>query len=65
MKTDFTESTIEQAAIDWLKNLSYTYAFDPEIAFDGFARTLVSLRDSLLPKFMRGEVCVKEVEKDL
>src|SRR5512147_967956 len=31
----FTESTIEQAAIDWLKELGYDYAFGPEIAFDG------------------------------
>jgi hypothetical protein len=31
----FTESTIEQAAIDWLKDLGYDYAFGPEIAFDG------------------------------
>ncbi len=31
----FTESVIEQAAIDWLKDLGYTYAFGPEIAFDG------------------------------
>ena len=33
--THFTESIIEQAAIDWLKDLGYTYAFGPEIAFDG------------------------------
>lgn len=25
----------------------------------------MSLRDSLLPKLMRGEVCMKEVEKEL
>lgn len=31
----FTESTIEQAAIDWLQELGYNYAFGPEIAFDG------------------------------
>jgi type I restriction enzyme R subunit len=33
----FTESTIEQAAIDWLTGLGYDYAFGPEIAFDGLA----------------------------
>jgi len=33
--TIFTESTIEQAAIDWLQELGYDYAFGPEIAFDG------------------------------
>jgi len=31
----FTESTIEEAAIAWLKKLGYDYAFGPEIAFDG------------------------------
>ncbi len=31
----FTESTIEQAAIDWLKDLGYAYVFGPMIAFDG------------------------------
>ena len=32
---NFTESTIEQAGIDWLKELGYAYTFGPEIAFDG------------------------------
>jgi type I restriction enzyme R subunit len=31
----FTESIIEQAAIDWLQELGYNYAFGPKIAFDG------------------------------
>lgn len=34
--TNFTESINEQSAIDWLKDLGYTYAFDPEIALDGY-----------------------------
>lgn len=55
----FTESTIEQAAIDWLKELGYGYAFGPESAFDGTVR-VVRLWDGLsLPKLMRGEVRVK------
>jgi type I restriction enzyme R subunit len=33
--TYFTESTIEQASIDWLKELGYAYLFGPMIAFDG------------------------------
>jgi type I restriction enzyme R subunit len=33
--SSFAESTIEQAAIDWLKDMGYEYAFGPEIAFDG------------------------------
>ena len=31
----FAESTIEQATVDWLKELGY--AFGPDIAFDGAA----------------------------
>ena len=30
-----TESTLEQTAIDWFKQLKYDYAFGPDIAFDG------------------------------
>ncbi|NWG08504.1 MAG: type I restriction endonuclease subunit R [Chloroflexi bacterium] len=33
--THFTESTIEQAALDWLRDLGYTYAFGPDLAPDG------------------------------
>jgi hypothetical protein len=43
----FTESTIEQAAIDWLHELGYAYAFGPEIAFDGVGRVLTRLRDGV------------------
>jgi hypothetical protein len=54
--TPFSESIIEQAGIDWLTGLGYDYAFGLEITFDGSVCTLASLRDSLLPKLMRGEV---------
>lgn len=33
--TQFAESTIEEAAIDWLTDLGYAYAFGPDLAFDG------------------------------
>jgi len=33
----FTESTIEQAALDWLDSLKYRIAFGPDLAFDGAA----------------------------
>ncbi len=56
--TTFTESIIEQATINWLKDLSYVYAFGPEIPFDSFIRTPASLREALLPKLMRGNVKV-------
>jgi type I restriction enzyme R subunit len=45
----FTESIIEQAAIDWLKDLGYTYAFGPEIAFDGEAPERGDYQEALLP----------------
>jgi hypothetical protein len=51
--SSFTESSIEQAAMEWLKDLGYSYAFA------GAFCTLASLRDTLLPKLMRGEVRVK------
>ena len=59
--TKFAESTIEEAAVDWLKDLGYEYAFGPEITFGGSSCTLASLRDTLLPKLMRGEVRVSEL----
>lgn len=63
--THFTESTIEQAAIDWLQELGYNYAIGPEIAFDEAGYKRAKLRNSLLPMLMRGEVLVKDVEKKL
>ena len=55
----FTESTIEQAAIDWLQELGYNYAFGPEIAFDGVVR-VVRVRDGVsLSVVGRGEVRIK------
>jgi hypothetical protein len=53
MKNPFTESIIEQAAIDWLKELGYAYLFGPEITFNGIICTLASLR--FLRKLMRGK----------
>ncbi len=47
--TTFTESTIEQAAIEWLKDLGYTYAFGPEIAFDGETPERGDYQEALLP----------------
>jgi hypothetical protein len=31
--TMFAESTVEEAAIDWLEELGYSYASGPKIAF--------------------------------
>ena len=31
----FTESHVEQATLDWFQELGYSYAFGPDLAFDG------------------------------
>jgi len=46
--TNFTESTIEQAAIDWLKGLGYAYAFGPDLAFDGTTPERKNYEDVIL-----------------
>ena len=61
MNIQFAESTSEQAAVDCLKDFVYSFAFGSEIAYDRSICTLASLRDSLPPKLMRGEVRMKEV----
>jgi len=45
----FTESIIEQATIDWLKDLGYTYCFGPEITFDGETPERGDYQEALLP----------------
>jgi type I restriction enzyme R subunit len=49
----FTESTIEQAAIDWLKGLGYDYAFGPDLAFDGPAPERENYEDVILLNRLR------------
>jgi type I restriction enzyme R subunit len=49
----FTESTIEQATIDWLKELGYDYAFGPEIAFDGESPERADYQEPLLLERVR------------
>lgn len=52
------EELIEQATLGWLKDLGYTIVFGNDIS----PRNMIaSLRYSLLPKLMRGEVRVKDV----
>jgi hypothetical protein len=53
----FTESTIEETALEWLKDLGYAIVFGRDIAPKNM---LASLQDGLsLPKLMRGNVRVK------
>ncbi len=59
--SSFTESTIEETAHEWLKNMGcQRIAFgetDKRTKTDSCS--MVSLRDCLLSKLMRGEVRVK------
>lgn len=59
----FTESTIEQAAIDWLKELGYTYAFGPEIAFDGEHPERSDYQETLL--LGRLQEAITRINRDL
>jgi type I restriction enzyme R subunit len=44
----FTESTIEQAALDWLQSQGYTYTFGPDLAFDGIKPERENYQDVIL-----------------
>ncbi|MCL5611864.1 MAG: hypothetical protein M1485_04825 [Chloroflexi bacterium] len=57
-----TESILEVTAFESRRNLGYSILFGNDITL-GYR--LTSLRDSLLPKLIRGEVRVKEVEKNI
>ncbi len=56
--THFTESTVEETALEWLKDLGYTIIFWNDITPKNM---LASLKDGLsLSRVMRGDVRVKE-----
>ncbi len=56
----FTESVIEETALNWFKNLGYAIVYGGDIAPK---ISLLSLRDRLSGlKLMRGEFRVKDVE---
>ena len=52
----FTESVVEDAALDWLKTLGYAVLHGPEIAVDGSApeRAEEDYRDVVLEGRLRG-----------
>jgi type I restriction enzyme, R subunit len=61
----FTESVIEQAAIDWLQDLGYSYAFGPEIAFDGEAPERGNYQETLLTGRLRNAIaCINPAIPD-
>ncbi len=49
----FTESTIEQATLDWFQNLGYGLAFGPDLAFDGKAPERDTYADVVLADRLR------------
>lgn len=53
------ESTVEEAALTWLKAIGWRIAHGPDIAPD----TLAALRDALLPKLISGELQVADAER--
>jgi len=53
--SQFNESTIEQAGIDWLGKLGYTICYGETIA----PGELGAACDALLPKLLSGEVRVE------
>ena len=59
MSPAFSESIIEQAALDWLKAIGWETVFGPDIAPD----MLAVLRDTLLPKLISGELRIKDLKK--
>jgi len=74
VNTTFTESTVEQAVLAWLSELGWQVKHGPEIAPDGlfaerrdFGQLVLErrLRDSMLPKLIRGEIRVKDAERFL
>ena len=59
MPHSFTESVVENAALDWLKSLGCAVKSYPEIA----PRTLAVLRDTLLPRLLSGELRVQDAQR--
>jgi type I restriction enzyme R subunit len=72
--TAFTESVVEDAALDWLKATGWQIAHGPDITPDmpaaeqaDYGEVVMSqrLRDALLPKLISGELRVKDAERFL
>jgi type I restriction enzyme R subunit len=70
----FSESTVEEAALEWLRATGWQIAHGPEIAPGSpsakradFGEVVLArrLRDALLPKLISGELRVKDAERFL
>jgi len=69
MSQAFTESVVEEAALDWLAGLGYAVAHGPEIVEtergSDYGRVVLAdrQRDALLPKLISGELRVRDAER--
>ena len=57
MAKSFMESVVEEAAIDWLKSLGYSYMPGPDIACDGPHPERGSYSDVVLVERLRSALC--------
>lgn len=57
--THFSGSTLEETALEWLRDLGYSVVYGNDITSKNMQ---ARLRYSLLPSLMRGKVRVKDVE---
>lgn len=55
MSGNFTKSIVEDAALAWLEAIGWAVKVE--------SRTLVALRDTLLPKLISGALRVKDAER--
>ena len=52
---NFTEDLLEQAAIEILEEMGYSYAFGPDIAYDGDSPERFNYKDVILEQRVREE----------
>jgi type I restriction enzyme R subunit len=58
----FTESTVEQAALAWLESLGWVVKHGPDIAPEGLFAERADYHEVVLPKFIHGEIRVQAKE---
>ncbi|MFA5871582.1 MAG: type I restriction endonuclease subunit R [Parcubacteria group bacterium] len=56
MTNKYTESDLENAALEWLEELGYSIVFGPNIAFDGESPERQSYKDIVLVEHLRSAV---------
>lgn len=59
----FSESTLEEAAINWMGGLNYSHRYGPDIAYDGFSPERPDYQSAILPQ--RLENTISKLNPDL